>query len=450
MPTCVCSARPVSSRLEAALDRPYSASPAKSFFTGGGLHTFANFDPDDDARVMTVREAFYRSVNLVFIRLMRDLVRAHVFAPGRPAAAVLARASHPMRRPYLERFAEREGRVFLQRYYAQYRKLGPGGALDALLARRLPTPVSFQRVAALFERHDPRRVSLHDRAFVAGVHPLELWLVAYLQRRPDASLDEVLQASADARQDAYQCLFTTRHKPAQDVRIRTVLEADAFEAIHRGWVRLGYPFDRLVLSYATAIGSSGDNPAALAELMGIIVNDGVRQPTERIRRLRVAAGTPYETIVVPRGREPERVLRPEIAQVVRRALVGVVEGGTAVRARGAWVDRDGRVATVGGKTGTGDNRIELGGPSGRRERVMNRTAAFVFFVGDRLYGTIVAYVPGDAAAAYQFTSALPVQVFNLVVPMLKPLAERAEEAEAQTGRLSTGPDVVDRVGEGPL
>ncbi len=62
---------PLAELLERALDRSYSASPNEAFFTGGGVHRFANFDPEDDARRLTVREAFRRSVNLVFVRLMR-------------------------------------------------------------------------------------------------------------------------------------------------------------------------------------------------------------------------------------------------------------------------------------------------------------------------------------------------------------------------------------------
>jgi hypothetical protein len=30
-------------------------------------------------------------------------------------------------------------------------------------------------------------------------------------------------------------------------------------------------------------------------------------------------------------------------------------------------------------------------------RVVNRTAAFVFFISDRFYGTVLAFVPGKAA-----------------------------------------------------
>ena len=46
---------------------------------------------------------------------------------------------------------------------------------------------------------------------------------------------------------------------------------------------------------ARAIGSSGDRPDALADLMGIILNDGVRLPNVDLQRLHFAADTPYET-----------------------------------------------------------------------------------------------------------------------------------------------------------
>ncbi len=87
----------------------------------------------------------------------------------------------------------------------------------------------------------------------------------------------------------YSWLFKTRSKNAQDSRIKTILEIEAFEDIHEGWKRVGYPFNTLVPSYATAIGSSADRPAALAELVGVILNDGIRYPiganrTRAVRR----------------------------------------------------------------------------------------------------------------------------------------------------------------------
>ena len=93
----------------------------------------------------------------------------------------------------------------------------------------------------------------------------------------------------------------------------------------QGWERLGYPFASLTPSLATAIGSSGDRPAALAELMGIIVNDGARLPTVLVDRLDFAVGTPYETRVGRAELPTSQVLAPEIAAVVRGVLTQVVD-----------------------------------------------------------------------------------------------------------------------------
>jgi hypothetical protein len=63
-------------------------------------------------------------------------------------------------------------------------------------------------------------------------------------------------------------------------------------------------------------------------------------------------------------------------------------------------------------------------------KVVNRTATFVFMVGDRFYGTIIAYVPGPKAASYRFTSALAVQIFKDLAPEIKPLIERTPAPSA--------------------
>ena len=56
-----------------------------------------------------------------------------------------------------------------------------------------------------------------------------------------------------------------------------------------------------------------------------------------------------------------------------------------------------------------------------QSRVVDRTATFVFFLGDRFFGTITAYVPGAVAANYHFTSALVVQLLKALAPQLQPL-----------------------------
>src|SRR3546814_8809425 len=69
---------------------------------------------------------------------------------------------------------------------------------------------------------------------------------------------------------------------------------------------------------------------------------------------------------------------------------------------------------VGGKTGTGDNRTDRYARGGRviGSVTRSRTATFVFFIGDRWYGTVTAHVEGADAARYRFTSALPTQLFK--------------------------------------
>jgi membrane peptidoglycan carboxypeptidase len=441
--------------LEAAMARTYPASPAESFYTGGGVHRFNNFSREEDERRYTVREALWRSVNLVFIRMMRDVERYYLYRDPNGGASLLEDADDPRRGWYLARFADREGQTFIAGFYRKYRGKTPEEAQALLLqggratARRVATALrsidpeadlaSFsaamrthladseklddEALAAYYTRYGPDKFNLPDRGYLAGIHPLELWVVGFLRAHPGATLGQALEASLDQRLAVYDWLFRTRHKNAQDVRIRSLLEVVAFLEIGKSWRRLGYPFEALTPSYATAIGSSGDRPAALAELMGIIVNGGVRQPTARMSTLHFAAGTPFETVMVRTPRPGERVLPAEVAEVVREALAGVVEEGTARRLKGAFADPDGRLVVAGGKTGTGDHRHEVFGRDGSlvSSRVVSRSATFVFFLGDRFYGTITAYVRGAEAERYSFTSALATQLLKALAPTLAPL-----------------------------
>lgn len=239
-------------------------------------------------------------------------------------------------------------------------------------------------------------------------------------------MSEALRDSAQQRQEVYGWLFQTRAKEARDTRIYTMLEVEAFLEIHRRWARLGYPFGSLVPSLATALGSSGDRPAALAELMGIIVNDGVRKGTRRIQTVRFAQGTPYETAFEQQASDAEQVLQPAVAHALKKALSEVVERGTARRLSGAFVLANERVLAMGGKTGTGDNRIVV---KGKPVASLNRTATFVFYLGDRHFGTITAYVVGPQASRHRFTSGLPVQILRSMAPILGPHLEDAAGAE---------------------
>ncbi len=282
-------------------------------------------------------------------------------------------------------------------------------------------------MSELYDKYSIERFSLSDRGYLASVHPLELWVLAYLDTHPQATLTQVLAASADARQEVYGWLLKSHQHRGQDRRIAQLFEIDAFLEIHDHWQRLGYPFASLTPSLATALGSSGDRPGALAELMGIIANDGVRDPTVLIDDLRFASATPYETRLTRVPANGERVLAPEIARVVRTAIVKVVDNGTAIALK-SKLSGKGFNHVVGGKTGTGDHRIKIFAGPGRliESRVVNRAATFVFMIDGRFFGTVTAFVPGAEAAHYQFTSSLPVRVLGLLLPALEPLLQHTD------------------------
>lgn len=452
--------------LGAALDRKYSASPGEAFFTGGGLHVFHNFRKEDNGRMPTLRDAIRESINLPFIRLMRDLVRYTTYSGPNSSAELLKDDRDPRRQEYLASFADREGTSFLLKFWKKYKNKDTQARLETFLDGMRPTPIrmaavhryllpqasqqSFnmfvrshlngakltekltdERLQRLYESYGPGTYDLPDQGFIAKVHPLDLWLMGYLLNNPDAKFSQIVKASQFERQEVYSWLFKSRHKLARDSRIRTMLEIEAFLDIHQRWQKVGYPFDHLVPSLATAIGSSGDRPAALAELIGTILNDGVRMPTLRIDSLHFAANTPYETKLINDPVAGKRVMPSEVAAAMREALSHVVDAGTAKRVSGSFVTPDGKPLAMGGKTGTGDNRIEAFGSGGRilSSKSINRTATFVFYIGDRHFGTLTAFVPGQSAETFKFTSALPVQVLKGMAPILTPYLQPGRNTE---------------------
>ncbi|WP_020160729.1 transglycosylase domain-containing protein [Methylobacter marinus] len=443
--------------LNLALDRRYSASPYENFYTGGGIHHFENFTRDENKKIMSVRHALRDSVNLVFIRLMRDVVYHHLYRPD-GVARWLENEDDPRHQLYLQRFADREGQVYLRRFYAKYKGKSEEQALalltqrvkakasrltmlyqaiypdrdeydlNAYLKANLPSAVlAKEDIGRLHQKYSTAKFDLQDQGYITKIHPLELWLVGYLARHPDATREEVIAASVEQRQAVYRWLFKSKRKQARQRRIMTLLEAEAFKEIHNAWARVGYPFRYLTPSYATSIGASGDRPAALAELMGILLNDGVRQPLVRFESLHYAEATPYETLLNRSVSQGQRVMPAEVARVARGALIGVVEGGTATRLRGTYTDLDGKALAVGGKTGTGDHRRQVWGEKGRliESIFISRAATFAFFLGDRFFGVITAYVEGPEAEQYHFTSSLPVQIVKFLEPTLSPLLNRA-------------------------
>lgn len=434
--------------LDEAMQRTYSGSPGEAFFTGGGLHHFNNFDHRDDGASLPLIEAFRRSTNLVFVRLMRDLVAYHRARLPYDAEAVLGQEDHPVRRQMLDDIATAESRTALRRAYERYQGLSPDQLVDKLLGsqktarrltvlffawkqgaseaelsqwlrRHLPDPPAAD-VARLKKAYDNPQLTISDYGFLLGRHPLEVWTAGELLRQPGLTREQLYAQSGSVREIASSWLYKTRNRRAQDRRLRIRIEQDAFARMTPYWQRLGFPFARLVPSYATALGNSSDRPAALADLMGIIINNGWKRPTGMLRELRFAEATPYETAFRTDNPEGEMVMEMAVARTLQQALSEVARNGTARVIWGAFQRPDGTPVIVGGKTGTGDNRFRTFARGGTQKssRVLNRTATFVFFIEDRYYGVLTAFVPGEDAARFSYTSSLAVHVLKLLAPAI--------------------------------
>ncbi|MFA5041825.1 MAG: hypothetical protein WC464_09375, partial [Bdellovibrionales bacterium] len=445
--------------LTASLNRKYSASPHEVFFTGGGVHTFHNFEREEDFRTMTLREGFCHSVNLVFIRAMRDIVNYTIAQGPRTKDELLDGDEAIARQAYLERFADQEGGLFLSRYISEYSSLSPeekfkkivyhahkGPIARTMLFRSLNPSADYAayvafmkeqtgtkvlsevRLKLLYDTYTHYRYSLEDCAYLSGVNPMELWLLGYWQSNPKATYRELMEVSRPMRIASYAWLYKSGKKHAQDTRIRIILEEDAFARLQKRWARLGYPFERLVPSYATSIGSSADRPGALAELVGIILAEGKKMPVERFDTLEFGKGTPYQTQLKFRSdTPPQQVLEPVVARAVKAVMGEVVSDGTARRVAGVFRDAKGNALPLGGKTGTGDQRYDEFAAGGRllSSRVVNRTGTFVFYIGDHFFGTITAHVAGEDAGDYVFTSALSAEMLKALAPIINPVVNGA-------------------------
>jgi membrane peptidoglycan carboxypeptidase len=355
-------------------------------------------------------------------------------------------AAHPMRHRLLQEIADEESRYFLFQAYKGFGKSSPEDVIAQLLEKNAKSArhlsilfyawhhgadeealtswlekyqgrVTPEQIQHMVKAYGNPRLNLSDYGYLLGIHPLKVWCAGELARDPSINWDQLWDASSEARQISSTWLFKTRNRPAQNLRLRIRFEQDAFVRMTPQWRRFGFPFDRLVPSYATAIGSSGDRPEALAQLMGILINGGVRKPTIRMAQLRFAANTPYETTMNPARSDGKRLMPEAVARAILPVLSQVVQTGTAIRLAGAYKVGD-KLLDVGGKTGSGDNRFDVFGHQGWviSSRPVDRTAVFVFHIEDRYFGVVTVFVPGKEAGEYGFTSSLPVAILKLLAP----------------------------------
>ena len=443
--------------LEASLNRTYSGNPGETFYTAGGSHRFENFEKKENFQNYTVKEAFHKSVNLSFIRIMRDVMYYNMTNKMHVDPAIFDNPDSPQRIQYLQKFSDMEGRGFMWKFWGEQKDKSPDELAQLLADKTHQTPVQLAVVyrslfpekpvedmegfirknckdcgdktdfQALYDKYAHDAFDLNDRGYITSIHPLALWMAENQITHPGMTWEQTADASKDVRQDVYKWLFKYGKEHGQNLRIQTMLEKEAFTYIHDDWKKLGYPFGSLVASYATAIGVSGDTPAALADLAGIIQNDGMRKPAIKLSEIDFGMGTPYQTVATPKANPGMRVLPEQIAKLVRREMNGVVEEGTAIRMRNGVTLSNGQKLDVGGKTGTGDNRQQAFSARGHvtSSVAKSRTGTFVFAIGDRLYGVFTGYVFGPEAANFKFTSAVAVQGVKALLPDIQPVIDQA-------------------------
>lgn len=429
--------------LQLALKREFSASPYQSFWTGGGRITFNNFNDDENALHLSVIDGFRKSNNLVFVRIMRDIVQHVIHTRIPDGHELLSDPNHPLRSQYLERFIELESKTFLRKFFREFRNKNSDLRFDSLVKSK---HITSSRIASLIlslrpdydymafrltmkqylplldEKHiqsswhsiNPLMLNLADRAFLAKTHPIALWTALYLDVYPNASWSDILFDSRHMRMASYDWLRSKSGTQRQERDILTMLERDAFrDHIYPYWKRQGFPFDTMTPTLASALGSSGDRPSALADLMGAIHNDGMLLPTKRIESITIGRSTPFETRLSPSFHGGRRAMRPEVAETALHAVHEVVSSGTARRLKGSIYKSNGEEVLIAAKTGTGDNRLDVHNAQGAliRSDAKNRTATLIFGIGENFYGTITAYVSSQNSNVdhFQFTSSLVVQ-----------------------------------------
>jgi hypothetical protein len=80
--------------------------------------------------------------------------------------------------------------------YRSVRAQASLGEFSAFLRPHLPAAAfSGTKINDLYNKNGPDKFNLRDRGYLAHVHPLELWLVGFMQDHPRATL-----AEADRRQ----------------------------------------------------------------------------------------------------------------------------------------------------------------------------------------------------------------------------------------------------------
>ncbi|MCB0336945.1 MAG: transglycosylase domain-containing protein, partial [Bdellovibrionales bacterium] len=226
--------------LDLAMERMYSGDPGERFFTAGGMHKFHNFSAKNNGGAYSVAHSLRHSINLPFIRLMRDISRyLSVLESGvMPQDSLKLSEEEQIR--YLKRFADDEGKQFVRNFWTKYRRkdrqelfreylskqtrkveklalafwyLNPEVSVESLkeFLQAVPhfTLPSDKELVKIWDTMKGNDLSFADKAFLAKIHPLEMWVFAKMLSDPETRLRDLLEGGYQERQDSYEWLFKT-------------------------------------------------------------------------------------------------------------------------------------------------------------------------------------------------------------------------------------------------
>jgi hypothetical protein len=99
---------------------------------------------------------------------MRDIVNYLIYRTPDSPGRLMEDSGSPDRQEYLEQFADKEGKVFLNRFYSKYQGKAPDEVLDTLMHQVKASP---RRLAAAFRALNPQATLRRFKDFVRARVP---------------------------------------------------------------------------------------------------------------------------------------------------------------------------------------------------------------------------------------------------------------------------------------
>ncbi|MCW8928802.1 MAG: hypothetical protein OQL19_01035 [Gammaproteobacteria bacterium] len=427
-----------------AMSRRISANPDSKFLTGESWHEFNNYQKSDDRKNPNLWQMTTQSINLSFVRLMRDVVDYYIEQSGFDKIAILTNKNNSIRKIIINDAVKKEEADYIsglnffvesiQGSFSYDELMQNGNVTDKeilILARdvvkKLERTVEVQSDNSSYDhayRKEQKKYAHLASWFKRITYYEKKWLLSRV-RQPDEHYSDLIEAEEKRIVKQTSQWLRTSQSWIKNT-LYTHMERQAFtEGVTPAWKNLGYPFN-VSPSYAVVLGSSGDTPMSLVELAGTLLNNGVHEKNiSAIERIILAPGSDFETPFKIENKQ-ERIIPEAVAIVAKKAMEGVLHKGTAVFASRHPLMK--YVKSAGAKTGTGDNR--------HNETAINRSAAVLSIIDTGEKKTkyaicITMSVTEGDIERYNFTSKVPVRILSRIADHLSPIIAKKSIEELQ-------------------